>query len=104
LASYALFGPGVNFTVNWSFDVRITVPRNYVVAATGMLQNVDEKEWLLQRSGFKWQPKKQKVKSKSGIVKTVKQEFPASSTETKTIQYKQDSVHDFAMVSPTNDS
>jgi hypothetical protein len=79
-----------------SFDVRITVPRNYVVAATGILQNGDEKEWLLQRSGFQWQPKKQKVKSKSGIVKTVKQEFPASSTETKTIQYKQDSVHDFA--------
>ena len=32
-----------------SFDVRITVPKNYVVAATGELQNEDEKEWLLSK-------------------------------------------------------
>ena len=79
-----------------SFDVRITVPKNYVIAATGKLQNADEQEWILQRSSFDWRPKKQKVKSKSGIVKTVKQEFPPSSIETKTLQYKQDSIHDFA--------
>ena len=29
-----------------SFDVSITVPKNYVVAATGDLQNAEEKEWL----------------------------------------------------------
>ena len=29
-----------------SFDVSITVPENYVVGATGELQNEDEKEWL----------------------------------------------------------
>ena len=79
-----------------SFDVRITVPKNYVVAATGILQNLDEKEWLSERGNFDWQPKKQKVKTNSGIIKTVKQEYPASSNETKTLQYKQDSIHDFA--------
>jgi len=79
-----------------SFDVSITLPKNYVVAATGILQNEDEKQWLLERSGFEWHPKKQKTKSKSGIIKTVTQKFPPSSNETKTVRYKQDSVHDFA--------
>jgi hypothetical protein len=79
-----------------SFDVRITVPKNYVVAATGELQNADEKEWLMQRSNFEWKPQKQKTKSKNGIVKTVTRKYPTSSTETKTLQYKQDNVHDFA--------
>jgi len=40
--------------------------------------------------------KKTKRKTKRGIGKTVKQPFPPSSTETKTLQYRQDSVHDFA--------
>ena len=79
-----------------SFDVRITVPENYVVAATGQLQNEDEKKWLLQRKNFQWKPVKQKTKLKGGNVKTITQNFPASSEKNKTIQYKQDSVHDFA--------
>src|SRR5206468_2382865 len=33
-----------------SFDVRITVPQGYVVAATGELQNEEEKQWLKGRS------------------------------------------------------
>ena len=33
-----------------NFNVQITVPKNYVVAATGELQNEDEKEWLLQKA------------------------------------------------------
>jgi hypothetical protein len=79
-----------------SFDVRITVPKNFVIAATGELQNADEKEWLKQRSSFDWRPQKQKLKSKNGIVKTVSHKYPATSTETKTLQYKQNNVHDFA--------
>lgn len=79
-----------------SFDVRITVPKNYVVAATGELQNKDEKDWLTERKNFKWHPEKQKLKSKSGTIKTVTKKFPSSSTQTKTLQYKQDNVHDFA--------
>ena len=79
-----------------SFDVRITVPENYVVAATGQLQNEDEKKWLLQRKNFQWNPVKQKIKTKGGNIKTITQNFPASSIQLKTLQYKQDSVHDFA--------
>ena len=59
-----------------NFDVRITVPKNYVVAATGELQDEDEKKWLLTRGNFTWEPMKQKIKSKGGIVKTTIQRFP----------------------------
>jgi hypothetical protein len=35
-----------------SFDVRITVPQGYVVAATGELQNEEEKQWLKGRTAI----------------------------------------------------
>jgi hypothetical protein len=79
-----------------NFDVQITVPENYVVAATGQLQNEDEKIWLSGRSHFSWEPIKKKIKSKAGSVKTVIQKFPASSVKTKTLSYIQNNVHDFA--------
>lgn len=79
-----------------SFDVRITLPENYVVAATGVLQNQEEKQWLKSRSVFSWEPQKIKTKSKSGIIQTVTMEFPPSSTKQKTLHFKQDRVHDFA--------
>ena len=79
-----------------SFDVRITVPENYVVAATGVLQNSDEKEWLKTRSSFRWDPVKGKEKNATGQVKTTVQLFPVSAKKNKTLQYKQAHVHDFA--------
>jgi len=78
-----------------NFNVQITVPKNYVVAATGELQNKDELSWLLNRKNFAWEPIKKKIKSK-GVVKTIIQKFPASSAETKTLRYTQSNVHDFA--------
>lgn len=79
-----------------SFNVSIAVPKNYVVAATGDLQNADEKDWLKTRSSFTWQAETIKEKNKQGVTKTITQKFPASSTEIKTLVYKQDNVHDFA--------
>ena len=78
-----------------SFDVSITVPENYVVGATGVLQNTDEKEWLKTRTAYTWQPVKKRVK-KGSSVKTITQKFPVSSTEIKTLRYTQDNIHDFA--------
>lgn len=79
-----------------SFDVRITVPKNYVVAATGELQNADEKEWLKTRSGFSFIPQKHKVSTGSETFKIVTERFPPSDAQTKTLVYKQNDVHDFA--------
>jgi len=71
-----------------NFDVEITVPKNYIVAATGVLQNEDEKLWL-------------KEKSNSLSLKTDKKDLekdivPNSSTSIKTLKYLQNNVHDFA--------
>ncbi len=78
-----------------NFDVTITVPDNYVVAATGVLQNEEEKEWLKKRASFEWEPEKKRIK-KGGTTKTIIQEFPVSSNGIKILRYKQDRVHDFA--------
>lgn len=79
-----------------NFEVNITVPKNYVVAATGELQNADEKEWLKTRESFTWQPEKQKEKNAAGQIKTTTVSFPPSSAETKTLTYRQNNIHDFA--------
>ncbi|HCP93761.1 MAG TPA: hypothetical protein DIU05_06985 [Bacteroidetes bacterium] len=64
------------------FDVTITVPKNYVVAATGVLQTEQEKQWLKDRM------KEDKLYEEKDI--------PLSESQTKTIRFVQDSVHDFA--------
>jgi hypothetical protein len=69
-----------------SYEVSITLPGNYVVGATGDLQNEDEREWM----------------NKKAIKTVLRNHYPASMTfpesdlETKTITFKQSSVHDFA--------
>jgi hypothetical protein len=67
-----------------SFKVNITVPKNYVVAATGRLQNEEEKKWLFEKSKNKFDGNNRS------------KEFPVSFVETKTLTFLQDSVHDFA--------
>ena len=70
------------------FDVEITVPKNYIVAATGDLQNEDEKLWLKEKSNS-IVLKKDKKDLKKGIVSN-------SSSSLKTLKYLQNNVHDFA--------
>jgi hypothetical protein len=79
-----------------NFDVSITVPENYVVAATGELQNAEEKEWLKTRSSFTWEPVRRREKTKSGQIKTVVDPFPPSSSNIKILRFKQNNIHDFA--------
>jgi hypothetical protein len=77
------------------FDVSITVPQNYLVAATGVLQNKDEYEMLLNKSakrfGEKDDIRETTILDEHGNVIT-----PSSSPVMKTLRYLQDSVHDFA--------
>ena len=79
-----------------SFDVSITLPKNYVVAATGELQDEGEKKWLISRSAYTWEPIKGKEKTTGGQIKTIYQLFPESAGESKTLQFKQTNIHDFA--------
>lgn len=69
-----------------SFDVKITLPSNYIVGATGELQNEEEKLFL---EALSESTKKIKVFSESDT-------FPKSSTTYKTLHYKQNNIHDFA--------
>ncbi|MES2591554.1 MAG: M1 family metallopeptidase [Bacteroidota bacterium] len=71
-----------------SFDVSITLPKNYVLGATGdMVDGEKELEWL-----------NHKVKETEAITSYDSKDlaFPASDTETKTLRFKQSNVHDFA--------
>lgn len=79
-----------------NYDVSITVPKNYVVAASGELITKEEKDWLRGRAGFSWQPVKTKEKTAGGQLKTMVQEFPESSAERKTLRYRLNNTHDFA--------
>lgn len=71
-----------------SFDVSITLPKNYVLGATGdMVDGDKEQEWL-----------NKKVKETEAITSFDSKDlkFPDSDSETKTLRFKQKNVHDFA--------
>ncbi|MEO5584244.1 MAG: M1 family metallopeptidase, partial [Flavobacteriales bacterium] len=71
-----------------SFDVSITLPANYVVGATGMLvDNPSEHAWMDSLATV----------PNTAITKSGRSDaFPPSSSNTKTLRYRQDHVHDFA--------
>ena len=84
-----------------NYDVRITVPGNYIVAATGEMQG-DEGIALKEKNYAQRELNPEKAKPVSGKTNPVnkgfikKEKFPASSLSTKTVVFKQDKVHDFA--------
>ena len=85
------------------FDVTITLPANYIVAATGALQNKDEleklkvlgKEKLEEQASNKLFESQLKLQAKKEL-KNFYEVMPKSSSQMKTLRYVQDSVHDFA--------
>lgn len=74
---------GEFFSEFGSFEVKITVPKNYVVGASGQLQDQAELDWLMGKATL-------------DIPENPTDEFPPSSTEWKTLTYTIDNVHDFA--------
>lgn len=76
-----------------NYEVQITLPENYVVASTGDLQNDNEIQWLKNRKTFTREKTKKQTPPKK---KDVESNGVASSQKTKTLQYKQNNVHDFA--------
>jgi len=98
-----------------NYEVQITIPEKYVVAATGQLQNETEIQWLIEKSRKaslnpvsvspakkkNSAPKKPVKKNSPGQAKqsSKKNELATASdlqTITKTLVFKQDQVHDFA--------
>ena len=70
-----------------SFDVSITLPANYVVGATGDLQNEEEKKML------------DMISADSSWIKAYYKrntDFPPSSKQMKTLRYTENNIHDFA--------
>lgn len=71
-----------------TFDVKITLPKNYVVGATGDLVNGEQElKWLNELA--------EKTKNIDTFIES-DMSFPESSTTTKTLHYHQKNVHDFA--------
>ncbi|MBL4651900.1 MAG: M1 family metallopeptidase [Flavobacteriales bacterium] len=70
-----------------SFDVSITLPKNYVLGATGdMVDGEDELAWLNEKV----------ILTEAKTSYDDNMDFPKSSKETKTLRFKQSNVHDFA--------
>lgn len=69
------------------YDVSITLPANYVVGATGNLQNDEEKKWLDMLSA---EFSLMRMHGYGGG------DFPLSSVRLKTLRYTQENIHDFA--------
>ncbi len=69
-----------------NFDVFITLPDNYVVGASGDLQNQSEIDFLQKLSDD----------GRSASYVAADLDFPPSSPTTKTLEYKIENAHDFA--------
>lgn len=82
---------GEFFSEFGSFDVSITLPKNYILAATGDRIDSDDEDYFLnenvKRTLYRLDNKDYKADDMS---------FPLSSKEFKTIRFKQFRVHDFA--------
>ncbi len=87
---YPYLNQGEFYSEYGSYDVKITLPENYTVGATGDLQNEDELQRLqtLSDSTKSWINTKTSGKDLNA--------FPPSSIKMKTLHYKQSKVHDFA--------
>ncbi|MFT3886394.1 MAG: M1 family metallopeptidase [Flavobacteriales bacterium] len=69
-----------------SYDVSITLPANYVVGATGELQDASERAWMDSLA----------QRPPSFVLGNGRDPFPSSSEARKTLRFTQSDVHDFA--------
>ncbi|RXK62427.1 M1 family peptidase [Lacibacter luteus] len=84
-----------------NYEVKVTVPKSYVVLSTGELQNKEELEWLKQRNTITsvaavQKPAFKKTTVKKSVNKKTTPAIVPTQEETKTLVFKQINVHDFA--------
>lgn len=75
-----------------SYDVNITLPENYIVGATGDLQNEDEIKWM---NDLSTKPVPAATTKTQNADNGALDKFPPSSAKTKTLHFIQKNVHDF---------
>ncbi len=88
------------------FEVELTLPKNYVVGATGVPQTPEERDFLEKKIAeteayLAQLPPKEKPKKEKDVQITIVRldrsgPFPPSSPELKTIRFRANGVHDFA--------
>ena len=78
------------------YDVSITVPENYVLMATGDLQNKDELAFLDKKAKLTAKLIKENKLPFRDSFGRKDMSFPESSKEKKTLRFTQKDVHDFA--------
>ena len=79
-----------------NYDVSITVPKNYILMATGDLQNAEELDFLNKKAELTSQLIKENRLPVRDSFGRKDMSFPKSSTEKKTLRFVQKNVHDFA--------
>ncbi|MCU0395436.1 MAG: M1 family metallopeptidase, partial [Chitinophagaceae bacterium] len=79
-----------------NYEVSITLPENYAVAATGILESATEKEWLKTRTAPIPSAAPPKKKELFPTEKQDKYPAPPSSRQLKTVRYRAENVVDFA--------
>lgn len=89
---------GSTYCETGNFEVAITLPRNYVIVAPGILQEESEKEWMMRRSTSTWKEQRYRKKIKPGTYKTIHEVFPLSDSVTKTLHYTQNQAQDFVWI------
>lgn len=79
-----------------NYDVSITIPKNYILMATGDLQNAEELDFLNKKAKLTSQLIKENRLPVRDSFGRKDMSFPKSSTEKKTLRFIQKNVHDFA--------
>ena len=79
-----------------NYDVSITIPKNYILMATGDLQNAEELDFLNKKAKLTSQLIKENRLPVRDSFGRKDMSFPKTSTEKKTLRFIQKNVHDFA--------
>lgn len=81
-----------------NYEVKITLPKSYVVLSTGNLQNSEELQWLKDKARIDEPRQVIKTKKPAPTTKKTTKLLPviANKEETKTLFYTQTNIHDFA--------